>query len=118
MQMSVDGFAQGSKGDRFSEHGVNGAWARAGDFDESAKASQQDDRQIGMQLFDQFSRLIAAHLWHGAIEKDDIEPILPRLANGLTPARCDNNVVSVAAQVLGHDFADTLVIVDDEDTEV
>ena len=118
MEKFVDGLAQDSEGDRFSQHRINGAWSRVGGVDESAEAGQHDNWQAGMQLFNQFSGLITAHLRHGSIEKNDIEPISLRLSNGITSAGCDGDVVAVAAQVLGDDLADPLIVVDNKDVEI
>ena len=118
MEKFVDGLAQDSEGDRFSQHRINGAWSRVGGVDESAEAGQHDNWQAGMQSFNQFSGLIAAHLRHGSIEKNDVEPFSLRLSNGLTSAGCHCDRVAVAAQILGNDLADSLVVIDNENVEI
>src|SRR5690348_1341743 len=69
IEMLVDGFTQASEADRFSEHGIHGSRRRPGDFNQGTESGEENDGKRRMQLFDQFSRLVAAHLRHSPIKK-------------------------------------------------
>src|SRR5262245_37637783 len=118
IEMLVDRFAQGPEADWFPKHSINRSRPRPGDFNQGTEPGEENDGKSGVQLFDQFGSLIAAHLRHGSIEENDVEAFLLGPSNGFSSACRDRNLMPVATQVVCYHLTDSFVVVNRQNVEL
>ena len=82
-----------------------------------AKAGEEDDGGFGGEFLDGVAELEAVHVGHGLVGDDEVEGLAAEDAEGGGAVGGGVNGVAVAGEEFGEEFADDVLVIDDEDAQ-